>query len=118
MQTFAERYEALYGKGSAFKDAGMEIGVLRVAAVGTITRPSLSRQAHQMGEALAGHRAVYWREMKRLASTPIYNGAKLAARLNITGPVIIELPETTIVLHPGSAGQLDEYGNFVITIEE
>lgn len=116
MQTFAERYEALYGKGSAFKDAGMEIGVSRVAAVGLITRPSLSRQAHQAGEALAGHRDVYWREMKRFAATPIYNGAKLTAHQNLAGPTIIEMPETTIVLRPGSAGQLDEYGNFVITI--
>ena len=96
----------------------MEIGVLRVAAVGTITRPSLSRQAHQAGEALAGHREVYWREMKRFASTPIYDGAKLAARLNIAGPAIIEMPETTIVLRPDSTGQLDEYGNFVIAIGE
>jgi N-methylhydantoinase A len=55
--------------------------------------------------------------MKRFASTPIYNGTKLAARLNIAGPAIIEMPETTIVLRPGSVGQLDEYGNFVITIE-
>jgi len=49
MQTFAEKYESLYGRGSAFKDAGMEIGVLRVAAVGTITRPSLSRRTHPAG---------------------------------------------------------------------
>ena len=42
MQAFADKYESLYGKGSAFKDAGMEIGVFRVAAVGTMTRPRLS----------------------------------------------------------------------------
>jgi N-methylhydantoinase A len=54
--------------------------------------------------------------MKRFASTPIYDGAKLAAHQNLAGPTIIEMPETTIVLRPGSAGQLDEYGNFAITI--
>jgi N-methylhydantoinase A len=43
MQAFADKYESLYGKGSAFKDAGMEIGVLRVSAIGTITRPQMSR---------------------------------------------------------------------------
>ena len=44
MQTFADKYEALYGKGSAFKEAGVEIGVLRVTAVGTIPRPRLAYQ--------------------------------------------------------------------------
>jgi N-methylhydantoinase A len=116
MQAFVDKYEALYGKGSAFKDAGMEIGVLRVAAVGTITRPHLSRQAHQAGEALAGRRDVYWRELKQFVSTPIYDGAKLAAGLNLVGPAVVEMPETTIVLRPDGAGRLDGYGNFIITI--
>ncbi|MGE0681825.1 MAG: hydantoinase/oxoprolinase family protein [Candidatus Binatia bacterium] len=116
MQGFASKYESLYGKGSAFQDAGMEIGVFRVSAIGTITRPTLSRQTHEGGDAAAGQRSVYWRELKRFVSTPIYSGAKLAARQNIEGPAIIEMPETTLVLHPGSAGQLDEYGNFIISI--
>jgi N-methylhydantoinase A len=117
MQAFADKYESLYGKGSAFKDAGMEIGVFRVSAVGTITRPTLSRQTRQSGELSVSHREVYWREEKRFVSTSIYNGTALTARWDIAGPAIIELPETTIVLHPGSAGQLDEYGNFIITLE-
>ncbi|MBI3801351.1 MAG: hydantoinase/oxoprolinase family protein, partial [Deltaproteobacteria bacterium] len=116
-QTFAEQYESLYGQGSAFRDAGMEIGVLRVVAIGTIPRPSLSRQAPRTTEAQPAYREVYWRELKRFTSTPIYNGAKLAALRDIEGPAVIEMPETTIVLRPGSAGRLDEYGNFVIEIE-
>jgi len=116
-QTFAEKYEALYGKGSAFPDAGMEIGVLRVAAIGTITRPSLSLRAAQTGEVQTTYRDVYWRELKRFTSTPIYNGTTLATRMRLEGPAVIEMPETTIVLRPGSAGRLDEYGNFVIEIE-
>lgn len=117
MQAFADKYDALYGKGSAFRDAGMEIGVFRVAAIGTIRRPTLSQQAVLGGETTVTHRDVYWRALKRFASTPIYDGAKLAAHVRIEGPAIIELPETTIVLHPGSAGQLDGYGNFIISIE-
>jgi len=117
MQAFADKYESLYGKGSAFQDAGMEIGVFRVSAIGTITRPTLSRQTPRSGDASTGQREVYWRELKRFVSTPIYNGTKLAARQNLEGPAIIEMPETTIVLHPDSAGQLDEYGNFIIRLE-
>jgi N-methylhydantoinase A len=117
MRAFAEKYEALYGKGSAFKDAGMEIGVCRVSAIGAITRPTLSRQTPSRGDAVAGRRDVYWRELRRFVATPIFHGAQLAMRHNIEGPAIIEMPETTIVLHPDSAGRLDEYGNFVIEIK-
>ncbi len=116
MQTFADKYDALYGKGSAFKDAGMEIGVFRVAAIGTIQRPALSQQGRRGGETVVTHRDVYWRDLKHFTSTPIYDGAQLAARVRIAGPAIIEMPETTIVLHPGSEGQLDGYGNFVIAL--
>jgi N-methylhydantoinase A len=119
MQAFADKYEALYGKGSAFKDAGMEIGVLRVSAIGAITRPTLSRQVRQaQGEKLptVTYRDVYWRDLQRFASTPIYRDAQLVVRHQIEGPAIIEMPETTIVLHPDSSGQLDEYGNFVIEL--
>ncbi|MCS6927505.1 MAG: hydantoinase/oxoprolinase family protein, partial [Candidatus Binatia bacterium] len=54
MQTFTDKYESLYGKGSAFKEAGMEIGVLRVVAVGVIPRPTLSRQGQRTGQAVVG----------------------------------------------------------------
>ncbi len=116
MRTFADKYESLYGKGSAFKEAGMEIGVLRVVAAGVIPRPTLSRQARRAGEALTSRRDVYWREARRFVATPVYDGTKLAAEVRVAGPAVIELPETTIVLRPESAGQLDEYGNFVISI--
>lgn len=116
MQDFADKYDALYGKGSAFKDAGMEIGVLRVSAIGAMTRPTLSRQERPSGELAVEQREVYWRELKRFVATPIYDGSVLAAHQPITGPAIVEMPETTIVLHPESSGQLDEYGNFIITL--
>ena len=116
LQTFADKYEALYGKGSAFKEAGVEIGVLRVIAVGTIPRPRLAYQTQKTTNAEVGSRDVYWRDMRRFVATPIYIGATLAAQVKIEGPAVIEMPETTIILHPDSSGQLDEYGNFVITI--
>jgi N-methylhydantoinase A len=116
MTTFTEKYESLYGRGSAFTGAGMEIGVLRLIAVGSITKPSLSRPEHKTSDALAGYREVYWRERRRFERTPIYQGAKLANGSTFEAPAIIEMPETTIVLRPGSKGRLDDYGNFVITL--
>ena len=116
IQAFTEKYESLYGEGSAFTEAGMEIGVFRVAAVGTMTRPRLSHRPQATTNMGVSSRDVYWREFRSFTATPVYDGTRLAVGLNIEGPAIIELPETTIVLHPESAGRLDEYGNFVIAI--
>ena len=68
LQTFADKYEALYGKGSAFKEAGVEIGVLRVTAVGTITRPRLAYQSQRTTDTVVGSRDVYWREMQTVCA--------------------------------------------------
>jgi N-methylhydantoinase A len=116
LQTFADKYEALYGKGSAFKEAGVEIGVLRVTAVGKIPRPRLAYQTQKTADAVVSSRDVYWRETQRFVATPIYTGATLTTYAKVEGPAVIEMPETTIVLRPGSHGQLDEYGNFIIKI--
>lgn len=116
IETFTEKYEALYGEGSAFAGAGVEIGNLRVRAVGKIAAPGISRSRREQADALSGHREVYWRDVKSFVKTPIYDGSKLACGASITAPAIVEMPETTIVLHHGSTGELDEFGNFIITL--
>src|SRR5262249_13543625 len=100
LQTFADKYEALYGKGSAFKEAGGGVGVLRTAACGKNPRPRLALQMQNAADAIVGSRDVYWREMRRFVATPIYTGITLAARMKVEGPAVIEMPETTIVLRP------------------
>ena len=34
----------------------------------------------------------------------------------ITGPAIVQVPDTTIVVHPGQAARLDPYGNVLIEL--
>ena len=116
MTSFVDKYESLYGQGSAFTGAGMEIGNFRVHAIGKIAAPGISKLDSSKGDALSAYRQVYWRDSKRFEETPIYDGSKLGQELLIESPAIVEMPETTIVLQRGSCGQLDAYGNFVITL--
>ena len=39
---FIERYEAIYGRGSAFVEAGVEVGLLTVKAWGRIRSPEIN----------------------------------------------------------------------------
>jgi N-methylhydantoinase A/oxoprolinase/acetone carboxylase beta subunit len=35
----------------------------------------------------------------------------------VDGPAVVEMPETTIVVHPGQRGRVDALGSFVISVD-
>ena len=48
--------------------------------------------------------------------TPVFWGEKLAAGNQVSGPAIIQVPDTTIVVHPGQTARIDPYGNVLIDL--
>ena len=114
-QRFIARYEQTFGEGSAFPGAGTQIGTCRVIARGRVRTPELPEiDAREIQPAF--QREVYWRELDGLHATDIYRGEDLGAGSAITGPAIVELPVTTVVLPPGSNAQVDSLGNIVIEV--
>jgi N-methylhydantoinase A len=116
IETFIERYESIYGKGSAFTGAGVQIGVFRVVGRGRIRTPELPRLEPRDAPAPAGTRDVYWEEGEGHIATDIWDGAAIGPGTEITGPAIVELSVTTIVVQPGQRGRVDDYGSFVIAV--
>jgi N-methylhydantoinase A len=116
---FVERYEKLYGRGSALAGAQLEIVVARLRARALTPRPKLvsSRKTFSLIPAQAKRkpRSIYWPELAKLRSTPVFDGEKLAAGNRIKGPAIVETADTTVVVHPGRTLRLDALGNFEIT---
>jgi N-methylhydantoinase A len=47
----------------------------------------------------------------------IYAGDALEPGMGMTGPAIVESEGTTIVVHPGDAMTVDDYGNVVVTVQ-
>jgi N-methylhydantoinase A len=115
IETFSERYEAIYGKGSAFTGAGVQAGVFRVNGRGTIRTPALPRLEPTGRVDPVGVRDVYW-EPDGFRRTDIYDGAALGPGAELIGPAIVEMSVTTIVVHPGQSARVDDYGSFVITV--
>ncbi|GBC81788.1 Acetophenone carboxylase gamma subunit [bacterium HR10] len=126
-RAFVQKYETLYGRGSAFTAAGMEIGLLRVVALGRIARGPLKKLTVERGSpygvperrgrwAPVGQRPVYWRELGRRVQTPIFSGEGIFPGASLEGPAIVELPVTTIVVRPGDRLTTDAYGNFILTL--
>ena len=120
---FEEVYETRFGEGSGYAPAGIELIAQRVYATAAIPRPKVTATS---GGATNGsgptgpssHRDVWWSEEKDWVSTPIYAGTDGLAHDRATeGPLVIELPDTTIPVRPGQNVSIDEFGNVVITFE-
>jgi len=112
---FVERYEQLYGRGSALPGAQLEIVVCRLRARALTPRPKLtkSRSASKVIPKAAAlkPRTIWWKGLKK---TPVYDGAKLAVGNVLRGPAIVETSDTTVVVHPGTTLRVDALGNFEI----
>jgi N-methylhydantoinase A len=115
-ERFKLRYEQLYGRGSAYADARLEIVTLRLRATAATPRPKLSTarklSARIDAKAKRGKRSVYWADWKRAVQTPILDGAFLVPGNTIKGPAVIETTDTTVVVHPGRTLRVDKFGNF------
>ena len=113
---FYARYEQLYGKGSSYRGARLEIVTLRLRASAATPRPKLPRakalSARVAPAASRGRRDIYWPDFKRVVATPIYDGARLKPGNRIAGPAVIETTDTTIVVYPKRRLRVDAFGNF------
>jgi N-methylhydantoinase A len=120
-EAFYRRYEQLYGKGSSYRSARLEIVTLRVRASAPTQRPKLSRAAKLSSAipkpARRAPRDVYWTEPRKVVKTPIFDGARLVPGNRIAGPCVVETAQTNVVVHPGRTLRVDAYGNFEITFQ-
>ncbi|MFY7987193.1 MAG: hydantoinase/oxoprolinase family protein, partial [Burkholderiaceae bacterium] len=120
-EAFYNRYETIYGKGSSYKDARLEIVSFRVRAMADTQRPDLPRST-PVGKAppksaRTGMRSVYFDERSKSLETSIYNGAALKAGNHLAGPCIIETTDTTIVVRPDQSLSVDGWGNFELHLD-
>ena len=114
---FEALYESKYGKGSAYREAGIEMTQFRVAARGLLDRPPLPKaplNGADASEALTGQRDIFVDARDGLARANIYDFDKLVPGNVIAGPAVIHTPITTIVLQDGHTGRMDEYRNIVM----
>ncbi len=116
---FERMYEGIYGKGTAFAQAGYEIATFRVDAVGKTKKPAaLARRpaAPDPAPALKGHRPLFCQGT--LVTVPVYTGEKLETGQVLTGPAIVEYVDTTAVINPNMEAAVDPYLNLIITVQE
>ena len=110
---FHSEHEAQYG----FSVPAMAVELLIFRLRATAPTPSITVRALPSGgtdpsAALTGSRRCYWRGA--VADTPIYSAELLKAGNQVSGPAVIELTTTTIVVPDGFDCHADEFGNYLL----
>ncbi len=115
---FAKYHKNKYGY---VEDTAPDIINIRVSAFGRTKKPEFTHyedRGADSAHALKGTRKAYFHECKGMADTNVYDGQLMETGNTISGPAIIELPTTTIVVRPGQKSYVDSYLNFNVLCEK
>ena len=112
VKNFLDAYTKRYGAEAVPERAGFEFVTYVVEAVGLLPRPDCARYPSagtDPDHALKGSRPVYDMVEQGFVETPIYRGETLRNGNRIDGPAVIEYETTTVAIHSGQAGTVDEF---------
>ena len=115
--TFENEYERLYGKGSGYAAAGFQLTSLEVrgrAAMSSVAMEVIGLGDEACQDAGKASRDILWAD--GVAATPVYDGTRLAAGSETSGPAILEFPDTTVVVDRESSVTIHPSGSVVINI--
>lgn len=115
--TFEALYEQRYGRGSAYREAGIEITGLRVTARGLLERPQfVSRELAGTDSAAAqiGRRRIFVEAANDFVDAPIFDFTKMLPGNVVAGPAVIHTPVTTIVVQQDQTARIDATMNTII----
>lgn len=106
---FAEDYRRAYSVDPG--DSGLDVRNLRVSLAARTSLPD--HPAGSAGTAAATEHQVFEHGVPVAAA--IHRRASLAVGDELSGPVVVAAPDTTILIPSGSTGRVDRWGNLRIT---
>ena len=119
IEDFETLYQRRFGKGSAYREAGMEMTLFRLSAKGLLGRPNLVSEPCGPEDASAarkGSRRAFIAAAQGMKDVDVYDFALLRPGHVIQGPAIINTPITTVVLQSRQIGRVDGYRNLTIDL--
>ncbi len=116
VEQYGDAYEREFGYRLPVDVAGVEIVNARVAAIGLSEAVDLERVAANGAGAPEpiARRPVFFDAIGEFTDTPIFDRDTLRPGADLVGPVIIEQPDTTVVVPPGWRATVDAYLNIIL----
>ncbi|MFQ5997168.1 MAG: hydantoinase/oxoprolinase family protein [Dehalococcoidales bacterium] len=114
---FEESYFKMYGYTNP--DVPFEGVTWRVscgAGMPEVKIEKLKKTVASVAEAIKGRRKVYFPEYNGYEDCRVYDRYLLFPGATIEGPAIVEERESTAVILPGDVGQVDDWGNILVTL--
>jgi len=115
LRGFEEQYEALFGSGAGFREAGFELTGLRVIATHAFGDEIQAAPADDV--VWVGSRNVVFDDPAKPVHCPVYHTAFPAPGQELRGPCLVSFPGQTLVVPPGATARTDTAGNFVVELE-
>lgn len=116
---FEALYERKYGRGSAYREAGVEMTLFRLSARGLLERPEVTPmplKGADASAALTGRREIFVDARDGMAEADIYDFDRLEPGNSFKGPAVIHTPITTIVVQDEQTASVDAWRNIVIDL--
>ncbi len=110
---FTAEYERLFGEGTAYAVAGVELVGLRVEASFPLGAHLPDRPRADRTDPIGERAAIF---DGRQVACPVYDGETIAAGMEVSGPAVIEVPTTTTVVYPGQTATVDAIGNTLLSV--
>jgi N-methylhydantoinase A len=116
VENFNREHWRFYGHFKA--DEPTEMQTIRIAAIGGMERPIRRKigTSHTIDTKLRGEREVYYEETGTYQTTQIFDRGTLGSGVKISGPAVIEEMDSTIIVRPGQAASVNEFGDVVIDL--
>jgi N-methylhydantoinase A len=115
-------FDRVYTQRYGYSDARAALELVTVAVTATGSGPEVRFPEHRPGtcdvaEARKADRPVYFPETRGYIRCAIYDRARLPVGARIEGPAVVEEPESTTVLPPGSTAEVDPWANLLVSLE-
>jgi N-methylhydantoinase A len=115
VSAFEQQYESLFGAGSAFREAGLE--VLNVRALLTARLEAASAPDPRGDLVESGTRAVVFDDPAAPVACPVYQTEFPSEGHKLRGPALVVYPGQTLVIPPDATAHTDKYGNFIVHVD-
>ncbi|MDP2727892.1 MAG: hydantoinase/oxoprolinase family protein [Dehalococcoidia bacterium] len=120
LEIWKQKFEEVYGAGTAYPEAGIELVAAEIDAIGAVVKPILktfSIGRSDPSAAKKGTRQVYFTDIhNKFLDATVYDFQGLEYGNVIEGPAVVEAPATTVLIPPGCAGRVDQYLNLILEL--